>query len=215
MHKRQPFARPQATQQQPKPALENVKDGEISMRMVNVASIDEQFSDITDIFNKQQEQHAAMKESIQDLKKSYDCTSNCSLAGCMEAVKREHGDQDVKVCMEGYNFSLRVKDEKEDVVPAKLEQAKVYVQKLSRAAKLIISTETKLQEMMYSMLQSKSQLSERVKQENPEYLDQVRLEGNLEENFQKIDQIKKLSKLYEEEAKHVLTEMAKLAGVSL
>ncbi|XP_030062476.1 uncharacterized protein LOC115472371 isoform X2 [Microcaecilia unicolor] len=185
------------------------------MRVVNMPTIDKQFSDITDIFNEQQEHHLTMEESIRELKKSYDCTSNCSLIGCIEAIKREHGDWDVKVCMEGYNFSLWVQDEKEDMVPAKLEQARVQVQKLSRATKLIISTETKLQEMLYAVLQNKSQLSERVKKANPEYLDQVRLEGNLQENFQKIDQIKKLSRLYEEDAKRVLTEMAEQAGVSL
>ncbi|XP_029455132.1 uncharacterized protein LOC115090335 isoform X2 [Rhinatrema bivittatum] len=213
---RQPFARPNTTLQQQNLDHGDVKkDGEISMRLVNVPTIDKQLSDIADAFNGQREHHLTMEESIRQLKAAYGCASTCSLVGCIEAIKEEHGDWDVKVCMEGYNFSLWIKEEKEDEVPDKLEQAREQVKKMSRATKLIIATETKLQEMMYSVLQNKSQMSERVKQANPEYLDQVRLEGNLEDNFQKLNQVKKLSRLYEEEAKCVLKEVAELAGVSL
>ncbi|KAM6376936.1 uncharacterized protein J5M81_011968 [Pluvialis apricaria] len=130
----------------------------------------------------------------------------------MEAVQREHGAYKVQVCVEGYSFSLIVKENK---LPDKLKQVQQQVEELSRSTKHILARKTRLQEMICSMLQSQTQLEERIKTANPEYLDQVRLEGNLRENIQKITLAKELSEQYDEAARSVLREMAQLAGLVL
>lgn len=114
--------------------------------------------------------------------------------------------------MEGYRFSL-VAEEKE--MPEKLEQAQRQVGELNHATNGVIAVEMKLQEMVRSVLQRQSQLEETVKAANPEYLDQVRLEVNLRENFQKVSLVKDLSKQYGEDASRVLKEMAQLAALTL
>lgn len=113
--------------------------------------------------------------------------------------------------MEGYTFSL-IAEEKE--LPDKLEQAQRQVGELNHATKCVIAKEMKLQEMVRSVLQSQSQLVETVKAANPEYLDQVRLEANLRENFQKVNLAKKCSKQYGEDASTVLKKMAQSAGLT-
>lgn len=114
--------------------------------------------------------------------------------------------------MEGYSFSLIVKEKK---VPDKLKQVQQQVGKLSRSTQCVLARKTLLQEMICSVLQSQTQLEERIKTVNPEYLDQVRLEGNLRENIQKISLAKELSEQYNEAARNVLREMAQLAGLML
>ena len=114
--------------------------------------------------------------------------------------------------MEGYSFSLIVKEKE---VPEKLKQVQQQVGELSCSTKRVLDRKTILQEMICSMLQSQTQLEERIKTANPEYLDQIRLEGNLRENIQKISLAKELSEQYDEAARSVLREMAQLAGLML
>ncbi|XP_034646454.1 uncharacterized protein LOC117887822 [Trachemys scripta elegans] len=188
------------------------KEGTLTMKLVNVLQIDTLFSDIAETFNKQHGDHWAMKEAIQRLKEVSGCAPTNSLAACIENIKQEHGACNVQVHMEGYRFSL-VAEEKE--VPEKLEQAQRQVGELNHATKCVLATEMKLQEMVHSVLQRQSQLEETVKAANPEYLDQVCLEVNLRENFQKVSLAKDLSKQYGEDASRVLKEMARLAGLTL
>lgn len=114
--------------------------------------------------------------------------------------------------MEGYSFSLIVKEKK---VPDKLKQVQQQVGELSRSTQCVLARKTLLQEMICLVLQSQTQLEERIKTVNLEYLDQVRLEGNLRENIQKISLAKELSEQYNEAARNVLREMAQLAGLML
>ncbi|XP_039356458.1 uncharacterized protein LOC120382984 isoform X1 [Mauremys reevesii] len=188
------------------------KEGTLTMKLVNVLEIDMLFSDIAETFNKQHGDHWAMKEAIQRLKEVSGCAPTNSLAACIENIKQQHGACNVQVHMEGYRFSL-VAEEKE--VPEKLEQAQRQVGELNHATKCVIAMEMKLQEMVCSVLQRQSQLEETVKAGNPEYLDQVRLEVNLRENFQKVSLAKDLSKQYGEDASRVLKEMSQLAGLTL
>ncbi|KAM7146123.1 uncharacterized protein RBU57_014690 [Macrochelys suwanniensis] len=188
------------------------KEGTLTMKLVNVLEIDTLFSAIAETFNKQHGDHWAMKEAIQRLKEVSGCAPTNTLAACIENIKQEHGACNVQVHMKGYRFSL-VAEGKE--VPEKLEQAQRQVGELNHATKCVIAMEMKLQEMVRSVLQSQSQLEETVKAANPEYLDQVRLEVNLRENFQKVSLAKELSKQYGEDASRVLKEMAQLAGLTL
>ena len=118
----------------------------------------------------------------------------------------------MQVHVEGYSFSLVVKEKK---VPDKLKQVQQQVGELSRSTKRVLARKTILQEMICSVLQNQTQLEERIKTSNPEYLDQVRLEGNLRENIEKISLAKELSERYDEAARSVLREMAQLAGLML
>lgn len=118
----------------------------------------------------------------------------------------------MQVRVEGYSFSLIVEENK---LPEKLQQVQQQVGELSRSTKSVLARNTRLQEMIRSMLQSQAELEERIKTANPEYLDQVRLEGNLRENIQKISLAKELSEQYDEAARSVVREMAQLAGLVL
>lgn len=117
----------------------------------------------------------------------------------------------MQVHVEGYSFFLLVKDKK---VPDKLKQAQQQVGELSHSTKCVLARKMRLQEMILSLLQSQAQLEERIKTANPEYLDQVRLEGNLRENIEKISLAKELSEQYNEAARSILREMAQIAGLN-
>lgn len=182
------------------------------MKLVNVCAIDTLFSDIANTFNKQHDDHSAMMKAAQKLKEVSGCAPTASLTACVETVQQEHGAYKVQVHVEGYSFSLIVKEKK---VPDKLKQVQQQVGELSCSTKRVLARRTILQEMICSMLQSQTQLEERIKTANPEYLDQVRLEGNLRENIQKISLAKELLEQYDEAARSVLREMAQLAGLML
>ncbi|PKU37375.1 hypothetical protein llap_12320 [Limosa lapponica baueri] len=188
------------------------KEGTLAMKLVNVRAVDALFSDIASAFNKQHEDHAAMTEAAQKLKGVSGCAPTASLTACIGTLQQEHGASKVQVRMEGYSFSLIVKENK---VPDKLKQVQQQVGELSRSTKRLLARKTRLQEMICSMLQSQTQLEEKIRTTNPVYLDQVRLEGNLRENLQKIRLAKELSEQYDEAARSVLREMAQLAGLTL
>lgn len=182
------------------------------MKLVNVDAIDTLFSDIANTFNKQHDDHSAMKKAAQKLKQVSGCPPTASLRACIETVQQEHGAYKVQVHVEGYSFSLIVKEKE---MPDKLKQVQQQVGELSRSTKCVLARKTILQEMICSVLQRQAQLEERIKTTNPEYLDQVRLEGNLRENIQKLSLAKQLSEQYDEAARSVLREMAQLAGLVL
>lgn len=113
--------------------------------------------------------------------------------------------------MEGYRFWLTAKKKE---VPKKLKQALQQVGELNRATMGVISTKTQLQEMICSVLQSQDTMAERARNANCEYLDWIRIQGNLRENIEKISLVKKLLKKYAEEANNVLSEMSKSANLT-
>uniref|UniRef100_A0ACB8ELA3 Uncharacterized protein n=2 Tax=Sphaerodactylus townsendi TaxID=933632 RepID=A0ACB8ELA3_9SAUR len=185
--------------------------GEIFFKRVNVPDIDTMFADIAKTFNKKQVDYLAIKEAIQGLKEIYSCSPACSLSICIEKIQQKNSDFGVQVHMEGYRFWLTTKKKE---VPEKLEQALRQVGELNRATIGVISTETQLQEMICSVLQSQDKMEERVKDANLEYLDWIRLHGNLRENIDKISLVKQQSKKYVEEANIVLSEMSKSANLT-
>ncbi|XP_061477765.1 uncharacterized protein LOC133382115 isoform X2 [Rhineura floridana] len=183
-----------------------------TVKRVYVTDIDTLFTNIIEAFNKQQADCLAIRAAIQDLKETSCCSPVSSLSVCIEKIQQEHSAYNVQVHMEGYRFWL---DSREKDVPEKLEWAQQQVGELNRATKGVISTETKLQEMISLVLQSQEMLVERVKVTNPEYLDQIRLERNLRENIEKISLAKQFSKQYREEANSVLVEISKSANLTL
>nr|XP_014344511.1 PREDICTED: uncharacterized protein LOC106703692 [Latimeria chalumnae] len=188
------------------------KDGKVVAKVVNIPDLDELFSKIADTFNKQQEYYLAMGECTRQLKGSYHCTPSHSLAACLQEMKQEHRGFNIKVQMQGYNFSLGVQP---TVIPDKLEQAQQQVKQLCSATKLVVAIDTKLQEMINAILQNEDNVVERVKAENMSYQDQVRIESNLQGNFQEVKRAKQLSCCYSKEANALLEEVAQLAGVPL
>ncbi|KAH0629333.1 hypothetical protein JD844_011328 [Phrynosoma platyrhinos] len=181
------------------------------MKRVNVPEIDTLFTNIAETFNKQQRDFLALWEAIRGLKKAYSCSPASYLSVCMEKIQQEHSDCSVQVHMEGYRFGLDVREKE---VPEKLKQAQQQVGKLNHATIGIISSHTKLQEMIHSVLQSQDKLREKVKVTNSEHLDWIRLDGNLTENIEKIRLAEQFSKQYKEEANGVLREMSKSGGLA-
>ncbi|XP_069511195.1 uncharacterized protein [Ambystoma mexicanum] len=188
-------------------------DQKVTMKLVDIPDMDKLFSDIAETFNEQHEHHLAMTSSIKGLQDVCHCGGSSSLTDCIKKLNPENGDHDVQLQMKGYTFSLCVRDDQD--VPERLEQARMQVEKLSRSTKLILATETKLQEMIRSVLQSKSRLVDSLKATQRAYLDQVRVEANLEDNFQKVGLVQQKSKHYQDEAKGVLNEVAKHTGLTL
>ncbi|XP_060620206.2 uncharacterized protein [Anolis sagrei] len=187
------------------------KDKPLTVKRVNMPEIDTLFDNIAETFNKQQGNCLALWEAIQGLKKVYNCSPASYLSVCMEKIQQEHSDYSVQVHMEGYRFGLNVGDKE---IPEQLKQAQEQVGELNRATIGIISSHTKLQEMIHSVLQSQDKLRERIKVTNSEHLDWIRLEGNLTENIEKIRLAEQFSKQYKEEANGVLREMSKSAGLA-
>ncbi|OCT58227.1 uncharacterized protein LOC108704332 isoform X3 [Xenopus laevis] len=182
------------------------------MKHVNVPSIDNQFAEIGNLYNDQVEHHETMTQCI--IRLANISASSPDLTTCIQRLKENYRDYDVKVLMEGYNFSLLVKTEKE--FPEDLKQAQEIMKNLSRASKLLISNQTRLGEMMFTVLQLQNKVDMKISitEANTVYLDQVRLKENLEENLQKTDKARQLSKEYEEDANKVIRELAKISGAA-
>ncbi|KAE8576074.1 hypothetical protein XENTR_v10004048 [Xenopus tropicalis] len=205
-----PFAREGRSQK----AIKTLNKGEkLVMKHVNVPSIDNQFAEIGNLYNDQVEHHETMTQCISSL--AHISHSSPDLTACIQRLKDNYYDYDIKVLMEGYNFSLLVKTEKEP--PENLKQAQEIVKKLSRASKLLISNQTRLGEMMFTVLQSqnKTDMESSIKEANTVYMDQLRLKKNLEDNLQKTDKARQLSKEYEEDANKILIELSKISGAAL
>ncbi|XP_027571516.1 uncharacterized protein LOC113985137 [Pipra filicauda] len=188
------------------------KEGTLTMKLVNVQAIDTLFSDIATTFNGQHEAHCAMLRAAKRLREGCGCAPTAALTACMDTLQQEHGGHKVQVLMEGCSFSLAVKEQE---VPEELRRVQQQVEELSRSTKRVLAGRTVLQGMTSSVLQSQAELEERIRAANPEYLDQVRLEGNLRENIQKIGLARELSEHYWEAASCVVREMAQGAGLVL
>ncbi|XP_027547558.1 uncharacterized protein LOC113971636 isoform X2 [Neopelma chrysocephalum] len=182
------------------------------MKVVNIQAIDTLFSDIATTFNRQHEAHSAMLRAAKRLREVCGCAPTAALTACMDTLQQEHGAHGVQVIREGFGFSLAVKEQE---VPEELRRVQQQLEALSRSTKGVLAWRTVLQEMTSSVLQGQAELEERIRAANPEYLDQVRLEGNLRENIQKIGLARELSEHYWESASCVLREMAQAAGLVL
>ncbi|XP_075072960.1 uncharacterized protein LOC142161336 [Mixophyes fleayi] len=185
------------------------KGDKLVVRKVNVAPYDEKFSEIAELYNKQMEYHVTMKKSLSQLYNGN--TSN--LAGCIETLKAKHSNSDIQIQIEGYNFSLVVKEAEN--IPGDLKEAQEAMAKLSRATKLLIGIQTKLSGMVFSVAQEKTEMANKIQETNTGYLDRIRLADNLDENLKNIDRAKQLSKEYEQEANNVLMEIAAIAGATI
>ncbi|KAJ7315835.1 hypothetical protein JRQ81_001997 [Phrynocephalus forsythii] len=204
--------------QQPRPSHQGFRRAHISkerplkLKRAGVPKIDSLFANIAETFNKQQGDCLALREVIQGLKETFCCSPASSLSVCIEKILQEYRACNVQVHMEGYRFELAVREKE---VPEKLKWAQQQVGELNRATLGVISMETKLQEMIHSVLQNQDKLIEKVKAVNLEYLDQIRVEGNLQENIQDVRLAEQYSKQYGEEANSVLREMSNSVGFTL
>ncbi|XP_040186955.1 uncharacterized protein LOC120919056 [Rana temporaria] len=185
------------------------KGEKLLVKLVGVPEYDEKFSEIAELYNQQVEQHNTMNRCLAQL----NVGGSRNLGSCIETLKTQYSSYDPKIKMEGYNFSLTTQTT--DNLPGALQESQEVVTQLSRAVKLLMSTQTKLGGMVFSVPQDKSEMESRIKEVNTGYLDQIRLVENLQENTRNMDKAKKLSKEYEEEARSLLTEIANISGISL
>ncbi|XP_053309446.1 uncharacterized protein LOC128471516 [Spea bombifrons] len=200
-----PFAH---TARNPKQVKVLKKGDKLVLKHVNVPDFDERFSEIADLYNEQMENNEIMSDCALRLKEK---GASTSLAGCVQNLREKNSNCDIGVQMEGYNFSLVATSEEE--LPETLKEAQELMKKLSRSTKFVIGNQTKLGELVFSLLQRKTQISDEIRQANSAYLDQVRLEDNLKENVHNIEQAKLLSNQYAEDANVILREIAAIAGI--
>lgn len=210
MHFFFPQTEPLSTQVRHPRQVKVLEKGErLQVKTVNVPEYDEKFSEIAELYNKQVENHNTMNHCLAQLNVS----ASRNLGSCIETLKTQYSSYDPKIKMEGYNFSLTTQTT--DNLPEALQESQGLVTQLSRAVKLLMSTQTKLGGMVFSVPQDKSEMESKIKEVNTGYLDQIRLVENLQENTRNIDMAKKHSKEYEEEARSLLTEIANISGISL
>ncbi|KAM5135976.1 uncharacterized protein ACMZJ9_018487 [Mantella aurantiaca] len=186
------------------------KGEQLQLKKVDVREYDEKFSEIADLYNKQVEHRNTMTQCLAKLSR---ISSTGNLSSCIETLKAQYGSYDPQIRMEGYNFSLSTQPT--DNLPEALQESQELVKQLSRAVKLLMSTQTKLGGMVFSVPQDKSEMERKIKEVNTGSLDQIRLVENLKKNIQNIDTAKNLSKVYEEEANRVLAEIAIISGTSI
>ncbi|XP_064891104.1 uncharacterized protein LOC110365798 isoform X3 [Columba livia] len=146
------------------------KEGTLTMKLVNVRAIDTLFSDVAEAFNEQHGDHSEMLRAARGLREVCGCAPTAALTACMDTLRHEHGASKVQVHVEGYSFSLVVKEKQ---VPEKLKRVQRHMGELSRSTKRVLARTTTLREMICSMLQNQNELEERIKTANPEYLNQV------------------------------------------
>ncbi|KAM6974433.1 uncharacterized protein LKV04_016074 [Tautogolabrus adspersus] len=198
--------------------------GRLVMRRVGVSELDQRFSDMAETFNEQQERYEGMVRHVRNLRQTYGCNHDDSLAlaECVEKIRDEHeAKHRVFLKITGYDFSLNVipvgseEESEEDPVPPHLHLAQDELKGTSEGAKATISKGTTLQEMIGWLLRSKGQMVEQVKGVAATYQEEGRLLENLEENIKEVRRAKDLSLGYRQRAGEVLTEAAQIAGANL
>ncbi|XP_059205526.1 uncharacterized protein si:ch73-345f18.3 [Centropristis striata] len=195
--------------------------GRLVMRRVCVSELDQRFTDMAETFNEQHERYEAMVRHIRNLRQSYGCNHNdtLALAECVGTIRDEHEAKfRVSLKMKGYDFSLNVApvdESEEEPLPPHLHLALEEVKGISESAKATISKGTTLQELISWLLRSKEQMAEQVKGAAATYQEQGRLYENLEENLNEVRRAKELSLEYKQRAGEVLTEAAQIAGASV
>ncbi|XP_070778239.1 uncharacterized protein [Enoplosus armatus] len=198
--------------------------GRLVMRRVCVPELDQRFSDMAETFNEQQERYEAMVRHINNLRQSYGCNRNdtLALAECLRMIREEHeAKYRVSLKLKGYDFSLNVVpvgsegESEEELLPPHLQLAQDELKGTSESAKATISKGTTLQELIGWLLRSKDQMAEQVKGAAATYQEQGRLNENMEENMKEVRRAKELSLEYRQRAGEVLTEAAQIAGAYL
>ncbi|XP_040293708.1 uncharacterized protein LOC121005189 [Bufo bufo] len=202
-----PFSK---TAQVPKQVKVLKKGEKIVLKYVNVKEYDERFDEIAELYNNQMENYMTMKKSLFELN---EVNNSSNLTDCMEKIKKKYNNYDIQIQMKGYNFTLLVKPTED--IPDNLQESQELMKELSRATKVLISSQTKLGGMVFSMDQIQEEIDKKIKEVNTGYLDQKRLVENLKENMKNIDIVKQWSMEYEEEASEVLKEIAHIAGVTI
>ncbi|XP_044026525.1 uncharacterized protein si:ch73-345f18.3 [Siniperca chuatsi] len=198
--------------------------GRLVMRRVGVPELDQRFSDMAETFNEQQECYEAMVRHISNLRQSYRCNHNdtLALAECIGKIREEHeAKYSVSLKIKGYDFSLNVVpvgsewESEEEPLPPHLRLAQDELKGTSESAKATISKNTTLQELIGWLLRMKGQMAEQVKGNAASYQEQGRLNENLEENMKEVKRAKELSLGYKQRAGEVLTKAAQIAGAYL
>ncbi|XP_034560896.1 uncharacterized protein si:ch73-345f18.3 [Notolabrus celidotus] len=197
--------------------------GRLVMRRIGVPEFDQRFTDMAETFNEQQQRYESMVRHIRNLRQTYGCNHDDSLAlaECVGKIREEHeAKHRVSLKIKGYDFSLNVvpvgsEGEMEDPMPPHLRLAQDELKKTSESAKATISKGTALQEMIGWLLRSKDQMTEQVKGAAGTYQEEGRLMENLEENIKEVRRAKELSLGYKQQAGEVLTEAAQIAGANL
>lgn len=71
------------------------------VKRVGVQELDQRFSDVAEIFNKQHEHYETMVRRIRNVRQIYGCNSNDTLAltECMMKIRDEHGEIDCKITL--------------------------------------------------------------------------------------------------------------------
>ncbi|KAM4725336.1 uncharacterized protein FYW61_013535 isoform 2-T2 [Anableps anableps] len=199
------------------------RNGKLMMKRVNVAELDQRFTDMAEIFNEQQKHYEAMVGHIRKLKQSCDSTDVDSLAfaECIGKIRKEQETTyRVSLKMKGYDFSLMLDpvgpggETEEEPLPPRLQSAQNECRGISDSAKATISKGAKLLQLISWLLQSNSQMVELVKGAAETYQDQGRLNNNLEENMKEVRRAKELSLGYRQQAEKVYTEAAQMAGIA-
>ncbi|XP_056597102.1 uncharacterized protein si:ch73-345f18.3 [Triplophysa dalaica] len=188
------------------------KTGSFSARHVDVPDLDLRFKDVSETFNKQQENYKQMKEMLQCISRRYQLSTNDSLSQCLKKIKEEHDEPYIGLEVKGYDFTLVVRSEAE--IPDKLKRTQEDFTELSKAAKGVMSVGTKLQEMIDSLLQAEEGITRQVEEAQPIYQERKRLVDNLKENLREAKRAKELSPKYRNEAGDLLKEVAKLSGIT-
>ncbi|XP_018606000.1 uncharacterized protein LOC108933427 isoform X2 [Scleropages formosus] len=217
-NRREPLLLPQSAKRVPRVApfpedftYPDEKDNRMTPKCVGVPVIDNYFTDIAEMFNQQQENYKTMTECLRSLKDSYHCSHGDGLSECLMKMRDEHSTLRPNLEMKGYEFSLVLSS---DIVPEKLQKAQEWVKTLCLTAKAITATSTKLQEMIKWVLQSEEDFMRQVKKATPNFLDQRRVESNLNEDLKEVKRAKQQSKKYGQEAGDLVNEVVHLTSIS-
>ncbi|KAM9296247.1 uncharacterized protein PAF06_017149 [Gastrophryne carolinensis] len=186
------------------------KGERLLLKKVNLLEYDEKFSEMCELYNRQVELRSDMLRCLSGLER---VSGSPNLAGCVASLKKRYGRYDPELRMEGYNFSLVVHSAED--IPEGLQEAQNLTKQLSRATKLLLSNQSKLDGMVFSLAQTKSEMESKIKEANTAYLDQIRLVENLEENLKNLQKAKLLSADYREEANGVLREIAAILDLTI
>ncbi|XP_072530698.1 uncharacterized protein [Salminus brasiliensis] len=212
---REPLIVPPESARQPRPPRPNgseQKHGEVRAQHVGVPDLDQRFADVAEMFNEQQKHYETMEDKRNLLLHRYRCSPGDGLSECLKKIKDEHDTHLLRLQIKGYDFSLAVTPE--DAVPDKLMRTQESIIELCQAAKAIVATGTRLQEMINSLLREEETLTQQVKAAATSHQEQRRLEGNLLNNIQEARRAKELSYHYRNEAGKLLNEAALLSGVN-
>ncbi|XP_034017412.1 uncharacterized protein si:ch73-345f18.3 [Thalassophryne amazonica] len=198
--------------------------GRLAMRRVGVSGLDQRFSDVAEVFNRQQEHYEAMLQHIAKLVQSYACTCDDTLtvAEVLGKIKEEHGaEYRISLQRKGCGFylcavPLRAELEiQEKQLPPRLLLAQEELKGAYENAKATMSEGTKINLLTGWLLSGDELMAEQVKGGAGSYQEQQRLDDNLKDNMKETRRAKEMSVLYKKRAGDVLSEAEQIAGTNL